>query len=139
MKQLKQNNLTGVTWLCRSECLNSQNYLADAWAREMVLEVLEKAREKYHFQLIDMELSGNRCDLTIQTGEGATPISPIMQYIKSRIAERYNRAMKRTGPFWNSRSRYRLLEKAVRPVFPLDREAFMAGGIAVPLFAERIA
>jgi hypothetical protein len=38
-----------------------------------------------------------------------------MQYIKARIAEKYNRAMGRTGSFWNERFGSSVIEEAEKP------------------------
>jgi hypothetical protein len=38
-----------------------------------------------------------------------------MQFIKARIAEKYNRAMGRTGPFWNERFGSQVVEEADNP------------------------
>jgi hypothetical protein len=38
-----------------------------------------------------------------------------MQYIKARIAEKYNRAMGRTGAFWNERFGSNVVEEAEDP------------------------
>ncbi len=38
-----------------------------------------------------------------------------MQYIKARIAEKYNRAMKTTGAFWNERFGSTVIEEVKNP------------------------
>jgi hypothetical protein len=46
---------------------------------------------------------------------GNQTISLIMQYIKARIAEKYNRAMGETGAFWNERFGSSVIEEAENP------------------------
>jgi putative transposase len=52
----------------------------------------------------------------IKTLEGGETISRIMQYIKARIAEIYNRINHCTGSFWNERFRSEIIENMKDPV-----------------------
>lgn len=71
--------------------------------------------EKYSFELIAAEPVGNHIHLVIRTLEGKETISLIMQYIKARIAEKYNRRTGETGPFWNERYGCKIIEDSDDP------------------------
>ncbi len=72
-------------------------------------------QEKYEFELIAAEIVANHIHLLIRTCEGEETISRIMQYIKARIAEKYNKAMGETGAFWNGRFGSTIIEESDNP------------------------
>jgi REP element-mobilizing transposase RayT len=72
-------------------------------------------QKKYQFELIAAEPVGNHIHLIIRTLEDNENISKIMQYIKARIAEKYNRATGATGAFWNERFGSKVIEECDNP------------------------
>ncbi len=72
-------------------------------------------QEKYNFELIAVEPVGNHIHIIIKTIENCETISSIMQYIKARVAEMYNRATGKTGAFWNERFKSDIIEKYENP------------------------
>jgi REP element-mobilizing transposase RayT len=76
---------------------------------------VKKSQELYDYELIAGEIVGNHIHMLIRTCEGKETISRIMQYVKARMAEQYNRAMNRTGPFWNERFGSSVIEEAENP------------------------
>ncbi len=108
--------LPGVTYHCYSRCLKMQNLLASIWVQEMAAEVINIALEKYTFELIEMTFVNNHFHFLIRTVEGGENISRIMQYIKARIGENYNRKMGTCGPFWHDRFKCKIIELARNPV-----------------------
>ncbi len=107
--------LPEVTYHCYSRCIELRNLLSEIWVKDMAVEVLNITLEKYNFQLIQVEFVDNHFHFTIRTVKGGENISRIMQYIKARIAENYNRKMNRTGPFWNERFKCKIIEHAKNP------------------------
>jgi len=85
------------------------------FVKDMALDVIKKTQQKYNFNLIAFKLMDNHFHFVIQTIEEGPNISRIMQYIKARIAERYNKTMKRTGPFWNERFKDIIVEEQENP------------------------
>ena len=73
------------------------------------------SQNKYEFELISAEPVGNHIHLIIKTLQNEETISQIMQYIKARIAEKYNRATGETGAFWNERFGSTIIEEADNP------------------------
>jgi REP element-mobilizing transposase RayT len=69
----------------------------------------------YKFELVAAEPVANHIHIVIRTIEDDETISAIMQYIKSRIAEKYNRDTGRTGAFWNGRFGNKVVEEAEDP------------------------
>jgi REP element-mobilizing transposase RayT len=77
--------------------------------------VINQTLEKYTFELVFLEFVQNHFHIIIRTTEEGETVSRIMQYIKARIAERYNDRVKRTGPFWNERFRSDIIEECENP------------------------
>jgi REP element-mobilizing transposase RayT len=71
--------------------------------KDKMYQVVAQAREKYLFKLISCTVMNNHFHIIIRTVEGGAPISNIMQYIKGRYGQWYNRTMKRCGPFWDEK------------------------------------
>ena len=70
---------------------------------------------KYEFELVAAEIVGNHIHLIIRTIHDKETVSLIMQYIKARIAEKYNRTMNTTGAFWNERFGSMIIEEVDNP------------------------
>ncbi len=87
--------------------------------KTLMIDVLNLALEKYHFELIGYTIMDNHFHLYIKTVTYGENISRIMQFIKSQFARRYNRMMNRTGPFWNER-----FYDVITELTPNPRETF---------------
>lgn len=83
--------------------------------KELMLNVLRMALERYSFELIGYSIMDNHFNFYIRTLNGGESISRIMQFVKSQFARRYNRMMNRTGPFWNERFSDLITELAKDP------------------------
>ena len=79
------------------------------------LQVLSRAQDRYAFDLVAYQIMDNHIHLVIKTVKNGAPISRIMQFIKARFAEKYNRMHNRCGPFWNERYRDSIIERARSP------------------------
>jgi len=84
--------------------------------KELMMDVLKLALEKYDFKLIGYTIMDNHFHFCIKTTMNGETISRIMQFIKSQFARRYNRMMKRIGPFWNERFSDTIVESCLNPV-----------------------
>jgi len=107
--------LQGVTYHCYSRCIEKRNMLSPDYVKELAAEAINMALERYDFQLVHMEFVENHFHLLIKTSENGQTISRIMQYIKARITEKYNRAHKRTGTLWNERFNCKIVEQQEDP------------------------
>lgn len=72
-------------------------------------------QKKYSFDLVAAEIVSNHIHLVIKTVEDEESISRIMQYIKARISEKYNRSRSECGPFWNERFGSTIIEESEDP------------------------
>lgn len=106
----------GMTHHVFSRCIEKKGLLNDTFASELLIEVLHMAQDKYAFELIAFQIMDNHFHFVIQTVEDGKTISRIMQYIKARFAERYNRANERCGPFWNERFKDIVIEQSDNPM-----------------------
>jgi REP element-mobilizing transposase RayT len=102
---MKEKGKPGEVYYTYAHSHNREPYFASSQSKILMKEVLKKAKEKYRFQIISSSLTQDRLSLVIRITTPGHSLSRIMQYIKSRYAERYNRIYKRTGPFWNGRSK----------------------------------
>lgn len=84
--------IQGTTYHCYTRCHGKRELLKSSYGRRFFVEAVTMCQEKYHFDLIAAEIVSNHIHLVIKTVENEETISRIMQYIKARIAEKYNRA-----------------------------------------------
>ncbi len=110
-----RNVAQGFTHHTFSRCHGKRNLLLGKYGKKYFIESITECQEKYDFELIAAEIVANHIHLIIKTNEHKHTISRIMQYIKARIAEKYNRAMKETGAFWNERFSSTVIEEAENP------------------------
>jgi REP element-mobilizing transposase RayT len=110
-----RNIAQGLTHHVFSRCHGKKNLLQGKYGKKYFIEAIKMCQEKYIFELVAGEIVSNHIHLVIRTSEENDTISRIMQYIKARIAEKYNRAMNQTGPFWNERFGSTVIEEADNP------------------------
>ena len=110
-----RNIAQGSTHHTFSRCHGKKNLLQGKYGKQYFIEAIKMCQEKYDFELIAAEIVANHIHLLIKTCADKETISRIMQYIKARIAEKYNRAMGATGPFWNERFGSSVIEEAENP------------------------
>lgn len=91
--------------------------MADDYFKDMFIETIQRTQEKYDFELNFYQIMDNHFHLIIKTVNNDATISRIMQYIKSRFAESFNRATNRIGPFWNERFKDIIVEKQESPIY----------------------
>ena len=61
--------------------------------------IVKPVMEKYNLEMFSYAIEGNKFYIIITTFMDEKRISSIIQHIKSRFAEHYNRTMNRRGPF----------------------------------------
>ena len=105
-----------LTYHVFSRCSEKRNMMAEDYYKNLMIQVLCMALEKYKFELVSYVIMDNHFHFVIKTLKGEADISRIMQYIKARFAERYNKVMNRTGPFWNERFRDVIVEMQDNPL-----------------------
>ena len=108
-----------VTYHCYSKCHDNQNFLQSSLGKQCFIEAVQMCQEKYNFELNGCELAANHMHLVIRTLENGETISRIMQYIKARIGEKYNKIMYRRGAFWIGRFGCQIVEMSNNPVLYL--------------------
>jgi len=104
--------LLEVTYYCASRCIELRNIFLARFVKEISVNAINQTLKKYDFEVIHLDFEGNKLHLIIRTVE---TVSRIMQYVKSRIAQSYNRKMKRTGAFWNERFSSEIIEEKINP------------------------
>ena len=107
--------LPEVTYHCFSRCQGLNELLFDNFAKTCFIDAIKMCQLKYKFELNAAEIVGNHFHLVIRTLKDEETISRIMQYIKARTAEKYNRATGRVGPFWNERFGSTIIEESANP------------------------
>jgi len=140
----QRENTTYHVW---SRCIEWRPMMQNEYFRALFLEVIELTQKKYSFELNQYEILDNHIHMIIRTLPGQATISRIMQYLKSRFAEKYNKITGRIGPFWNERYSYSIVEdtkdpqryllwllwylafNSVRKKFTIDPRDYLYGGI----------
>jgi REP element-mobilizing transposase RayT len=115
MPRTARNIAQGCTHHTFSRCHGKRYLLQGKYGKKYFIEAIQECQEKYDFDLIAAEIVANHIHLVIKTNLDKQTISRIMQYIKARIAEKYNRAMGETGSFWNERFGSSVIEEAENP------------------------
>ncbi len=105
----------GCTHHVYTRCHGKRNLLMGRYGKQYFIEAIQECQEKYDFELVAAEIVANHIHLIIKTTLEKETISRIMQYIKARIAEKYNRAMNQTGAFWNERFGSKVIAEADNP------------------------
>lgn len=105
----------GQTHHCFTRCHGRKNLLHGKYGKIYFIEAIKECQKKYEFQLIAAEIVSNHIHLIIKTINGEETISRVMQFIKARIAEKYNRSMDTTGAFWNERFGSTIIEESNNP------------------------
>jgi REP element-mobilizing transposase RayT len=110
-----RKTLEGATYHCYTRCHGKKDLLKSRYGKRHFIEAVQMCQQKYTFELIAAETVANHIHLIIKTVEGEETISRIIQYIKARIAEKYNRATGETGSFWNERFGSTIIEESDNP------------------------
>jgi len=85
--------------------------------KDLLLDAVGRCQKIYNFDLNGFAIYGNYFYLIIKTHEGEANISRIMQYVKARFAENYNKLTGRKGPFWNERFKDQIIEHSDDPEY----------------------
>ncbi len=104
-----------ITYHITSRLIECRNMMEDDAIKAIFEYCIILTQEKYAFELINYQIMDNHIHLLIRTVEGGATISRIMQYLKSRFAQRFNKLAKRTGPVWNERFKDSVVEFADNP------------------------
>jgi putative transposase len=105
-----------ATYHCYSRCIEKRDMLSPDYVQDIAVFVVNMALELYDFKLVQLEFVENHFHIIIQTTSDGQSISRILQYIKARITERYNRLTNRTGTMWNERFKSKIVEDAEDPI-----------------------
>ncbi len=108
--------LPNVTYIVYSRCIEWKNMMQEDYFKDLFIETLQRTQKKYEFELNFYQIMDNHFHLVIKTVNNGESISRIMQYIKSRFAESFNRSTKRIGPFWNERFKDIIVENQENPI-----------------------
>jgi len=104
-----------ITYHTFSRCIEIRDMMRLDKMKDLLVEVIKMAQEKYEFELMAYVILDNHFHFIIRTLYGEATISRIMQFIKAQYARRYNRMVKRTGPFWNERFGDTIIEHSEDP------------------------
>ena len=115
MPRKLRNTAQGATHHCFTRCHGKKNKLMGKYGKIYFIESVKMCQEKYDFELVASEIVANHMHLVVKTLKGKETVSMIMQYIKARIAEKYNSAMNETGAFWNERFGSTIIEESEDP------------------------
>jgi len=105
-----------VTYHCYSRCQGLNKLLLSKYGKSAFIEAVKMCQEHYNFELNAVEMVDNHTHLTVRTLKDGETIARIMQYIKARTAEKFNKATGRKGPFWNERYKCKIIEESEDPI-----------------------
>jgi putative transposase len=77
--------------------------------KQMFLDLLEKAKNKFHFELFNFTVMDNHIHFLIKPGADIS-LSKIMQWIKCNSAKKWNKANNTKGHLWGDRFFSRIIK-----------------------------
>jgi len=92
----------GSTYHVTSLSNNKIRVFDNRLGRKIILSILDKAKAKYHFRLINFCIMPTHIHLLIEPAEG-TSLAKIMQWIKTNSAKYWNRTHSAVGHLWGNR------------------------------------
>ena len=115
MARALRKTAQGCTHHCFTRCHGKRGLIKSSFGKKCLIEAIRMCQEKYIFHLIAAENVGDHIHVLIKTIKGEADISRIMQYIKARTAEKYNRGMNTSGAYCNERFGSKVIEDATDP------------------------
>ena len=115
MPRPQRTCLPNLTYHVYSRCIEWRDMMKEDRFKELFIDILVRTQNKYDFELNGYQILDNHFHLVIRTVEGGATISRIMQCIKARFAEQFNKETKRIGPFWNERFKDKIAEEQEEP------------------------
>jgi putative transposase len=94
--------LDGAIYHVTSEIDHGATALEHADAKQMFLDFVETAKEKFSFELLNFTVMDNHIQLLIKPGKTAS-LSEIMQWIKGNAAKKWNKMHGTKGHVWGER------------------------------------
>ena len=116
MARKKRIQLPNITYHVCSRCIEARDLMSLNEMKNIFIDVVNAAMDKYEFNFNTYAILGNHFHLVIKTVNDDHTISHIMQYIKARFAERYNKKLGRIGPVWNERFIDTIIEFTENPM-----------------------
>jgi len=120
MSNKKRRREPNLTYHIFSRCADLAHLMEPRQMKDLMIEVIHMALNKYHFELLSYVIMDNHFHFFIKTIEGEADISRIMQFIKAQYARRYNKITGRKGPFWNERFGDTIVEESEDPDFTFN-------------------
>ena len=119
MRYRKRLWIENATYHTMSRCMYAADLMKEDFVKDLLVEVIDMTLKKYDFEINSYAIVDNHFHFVIKTRRDGANISRIMQYIKARFAERYNRITGKFGPFWHDRFKDKIVELSDDPEFYL--------------------
>ena len=101
-----------ITYHVFSRCIETRDLMKESAIKDLFLEVVSQAQEKYDFEINHHVVMHNHFHFMLKTHNDEHTVSKILQYIKSVFAKLFNKIMNRIGPFWNERFKCTIVENS---------------------------
>ncbi|MDR2069967.1 MAG: transposase [Treponema sp.] len=99
----------GVWYEIHTQINNRELLFQEKKAREIFKQVFHEAELRFAFEIQSLSFEGDLLKFYIRPEDGLQ-LPDIMKWMKQTFAQRYNRAMGRTGHIWGDRYWSRILE-----------------------------
>ena len=99
----------GATYHVSSRANRGEKIFEDEKDKDDFMEVLERARKKYNFHIVEMCIMTTHIHFIIKPAPGSS-LSRIMQFILSVSARIWNKRRETTGHVWRARFFSRVIE-----------------------------
>jgi REP element-mobilizing transposase RayT len=105
LRELKQ----GVWYEINTQINNREPLFCEDTARKIFEQVFRETEHRFAFEIQGLSFEGDLLTFYIRP-ENGLELPDIMKWLKQTFAQRYNRAMGRTGHIWGDRYWSRILE-----------------------------
>jgi REP element-mobilizing transposase RayT len=105
LRELQQ----GVWYEIQTQINNRELLFCVDKAREIFKQVFHETEHRFAFEIQGLSFEGDLLTFYIRP-ENGLELPDIMKWMKQTFAQRYNRAMRRTGHIWGDRYWSRILE-----------------------------
>jgi len=105
--------IENATYHITAKANRSEHIMQDDTFKELFMDVLKTAKEKFEFELVNLTIMGNHIHLMLKPGRKEL-LSKIMQWILSVFAIRYNKMNGLKGHVWYDRFKSKIINSVLQ-------------------------
>lgn len=135
MARANRHFIPGHIWHLTHRCHKREFLLRFARDRNRWIELLFKAKKRYHLSILNFIVTSNHIHLIVSGSTQKDAIPRTIQFVAGRLGQEYNRRKNRKGAFWEDRYHATAIESGDhlwRCLVYVDLNMVRAGVVAHP-------